>query len=375
MSDLTARHLWCADRILFCFTKSSDKENNERLNESMVQDFLRKPRIFAKFDELFSGKGPAALFVHFQRMCLNELDSLNHKETKNAYQTKKSEFFVSYGDSVLMDSKCCYFLRHGFQVDSAVANDTSLFYGEMSGSPLETFKTMLSSTYAPLITESSEWGDTDDEQKTDFNDEINKFMHNLSSSVESISGGLELTKLSSSHIESLDPSNEQLFLEDPKAIAHLIEMLEQWCGQIAKFIATCEKISQNHESHAQNVEGPRGEIEYWRVRTQHLSSIIKQFKRKDCRFAVGVLSSYAKGANEPEKSNAINLIRRWKQIDIETTETFNEARDNLKYLSTLQRFVEPLYSGTAQSINDSLPALLNSIKVSRMRIIDTRVFF
>jgi dynein heavy chain len=42
----------------------------------------------------------------------------------------------------------------------------------------------------------------------------------------------------------------------------------------------------------------------------------------------------------------------------------NEAKDNLKYLSTLQRFIELLYSGTAQSIIDTLPVLINSIKVS-----------
>jgi dynein heavy chain len=67
----------------------------------------------------------------------------------------------------------------------------------------------------------------------------------------------------------------------------------------------------------------------------------------------------------PAKSKTIALLRRWKQIDIETTEAVNEAKDNLKYLSTLQRFIEPLYSGTAQCIIDTLPALINSIKVSR----------
>ena len=74
---------------------------------------------------------------------------------------------------------------------------------------------------------------------------------------------------------------------------------------------------------------------------------------------VGILSSYTKGTNDPAKSKTIGLLRRWKQIDIETTEAVNEAKDNLKYLSTLQRFIEPLYSGTAQSIIDTLPALIN----------------
>lgn len=258
MSTLSARHLWCADRILFCFANSGDKENNDRCDESMVQQFLRNPTVLAKFDELFSGKGPSALFVHYQRM--NVLDSVDKKETKDAKQAKKSELFVSYGDTVLMNSKCCYFLRHGTQVDSSVPNDTSLFYGELLESPLETFKSALAFTYAPLFAESSEWGETNDEQKADFKDEMNKFMHNLTSSVESISGGLELNPLTSSHVESLDPSNIESFSEHPEAIVHLMEMLEQWCGQSAKFIATCVKSNQ-HESTTKDLEGPKAEID------------------------------------------------------------------------------------------------------------------
>ena len=57
------------------------------------------------------------------------------------------------------------------------------------------------------------------------------------------------------------------------------------------------------------------------------------------------------------------LLRRWKQIDVNITEAANEAKDNVKYLFTLERFIEPLYSGTASTIIDTLPALMNSIKM------------
>lgn len=45
------------------------------------------------------------------------------------------------------------------------------------------------------------------------------------------------------------------------------------------------------------------------------------------------------------------------------TEALNEAKDNVKYLSTLEKFIEPLYEGTPDSIKDTLPALMNSIKM------------
>lgn len=51
------------------------------------------------------------------------------------------------------------------------------------------------------------------------------------------------------------------------------------------------------------------------------------------------------------------------QIDVNVTEAANEAKDNVKFLYTLERFIEPLYSGTATTIIDTLPALMNSIKM------------
>ena len=346
------------------------------MDEEKVLSFLRRPKVNNKFKELFLGSGPSALFVHFQP---------KHPEQKPEERRDSSSrasapvLGVSYGDSTLMNSKCCYFLRRGTAVDPSVANDTALLYGEILDSPLETIKSLLTSTYAPLFAESNEWGSTNEEQKAEFNEELNKFVRNLTSAVESISSGLELRHLDSTHVECLESStsggvgggggqqqNAAPAVQSPEAVAQLEDLLGEWCQQVEDFIETREQeeaAAQNGTPGVERLEGPKGEIEHWRSRTQHLASIIEQLKRKDCRYVVGVLSSYTKGSNDPSKLRTTGLLRRWKQIDISTTEAVNEAKDNLKYLSTLRRFIEPLYSGTAQSIIDTLPALINSIKV------------
>ena len=40
-----------------------------------------------------------------------------------------------------------------------------------------------------------------------------------------------------------------------------------------------------------------------------------------------------------------------------------QAKDNVKYLATLDKFIEPLRSTNLTTVIDALPALLNSIKM------------
>lgn len=64
-----------------------------------------------------------------------------------------------------------------------------------------------------------------------------------------------------------------------------------------------------------------------------------------------------------DRQRVFGSIRQWKQIDINITEAANEAKDNVKYLATLERFMEPLYSGDPEAIIDMLPAMMNSLKM------------
>jgi dynein heavy chain len=45
------------------------------------------------------------------------------------------------------------------------------------------------------------------------------------------------------------------------------------------------------------------------------------------------------------------------------TDAANEAKDNVKYLTTLEKSLEPMYVGNPTTIIDSLPALMNNIKM------------
>lgn len=98
---------------------------------------------------------------------------------------------------------------------------------------------------------------------------------------------------------------------------------------------------------------------------QRLTSITEQLKTRECKTVIAVLQSVAKGAQDVgvDRTTVLSLMRRWRQIDINITEAANEAKDNVKFLGTLDKFIDPLYHGTPDSILDTLPALMNAVKM------------
>jgi dynein heavy chain len=97
-----------------------------------------------------------------------------------------------------------------------------------------------------------------------------------------------------------------------------------------------------------------------------LTGILEQLKSKNCRTVHQVLTAASlnsgDGSGKP-RDRIFLATSKWKTIDLRVTEALNEAKDNVKYLQTLEKFIEPLYDGNPVSIKDTLPALMNSIKM------------
>jgi len=97
-----------------------------------------------------------------------------------------------------------------------------------------------------------------------------------------------------------------------------------------------------------------------------LTGISEQLRSKNCRTVYDVLNASSMnpsdGLGKP-RDKIYLATSKWRSIELRVTEALNEAKDNVKYLSTLEKFIEPLYEGSPDSIKDTLPALMNSIKM------------
>lgn len=165
--------------------------------------------------------------------------------------------------------------------------------------------------------------------------------------------------MAQSYIGTKEKSNDG---EYQAMITHFKSILGKWNDTIE------ERIKDNNVSrNMTNMDvGPRSEIEFWRIRMQKLICLSEEMRSFECTTVYNVINnSDAKSADSSMNSagGAFLLTSRWKTNEMHVTESLNEAKDNVKYLTTLERFIEPLYDGTPETIKDTIPALMNSIKM------------
>ena len=88
-------------------------------------------------------------------------------------------------------------------------------------------------------------------------------------------------------------------------------------------------------------------------------------KSSNVRLVQSVIKNDSKNNSDSlsPQSNVYMMMSTWKTQEMKVTEALNEAKDNEKYLQTLEKFIDPLYNGTPEEIKDTLPALMNSIKM------------
>jgi dynein heavy chain, axonemal len=99
-------------------------------------------------------------------------------------------------------------------------------------------------------------------------------------------------------------------------------MVEEWCNESERVLNETEKDSNRDSEDT----GPRTELEWWRSRMAKLNSIMEELKSPECQVVFNVLQVI--------KARA---LKRWRLLNNQITDAVNEAKDNVKYLSTLDK--------------------------------------
>ena len=138
-----------------------------------------------------------------------------------------------------------------------------------------------------------------------------------------------------------------LVSEISDVVSHFESICDKWCEDIERMLDEKQPAQKEADD-----AGPETEFEYWRTRMAKFNNVVEQLKHPMARVVTGVLVT--------AKSK---VLKRWRTCDNGITDALNEAKDNVKYLSTLERLTLPLYSGNPEQIIESLPALMNNVKM------------
>lgn len=293
----------------------------------------------AEVDSFFEPNGPPKLIWFYQSP---------QDDGSGEPSSGEKRLFLTTGDVDGLDNKAVYFIRNNAKgvAEKSVEQDVSC--GEIQGGMLETLRTVLTDVFLPIFKEQQDWGKSAESETAEFLDGATKFGNMLSEVVNNLQGGVELKKPEKRYADlELKPNTFNKLAQDPEATAHFEAILEDWCVQTEKL------LEEDDSSYSLADEsGPDTEIEFWRNRMAKLNSVMEQLKLKECKMVLGV-----------SMAARFKSSRQWKAIDVKVTDATNEAKDNVKYLNTLEKSLEPLYKGTPHNIIEALPTLMNNIKM------------
>ena len=282
-----------------------------------------------------------------------------------------AELTLAEDDGARMAGDSVYFVRvnpKGVTPDKP-AGDIAV--GTMRGSALDTLRTMVNHLFHPALKAQKDWGKLNGEQHAasteEFLGNVRRFGTVLNDAATSLEATAELAKPDRAYVDSIElkPLAFKEAAEDPTTLKHLDEVLEKWVataeatlaeGQADEVADGKENTGPSKTARARAKEsedaGPDTELEYWRRRMGMLNSITEQLKSKESRLVMGVTMAARSQAH-----------RTWKGVDLRLTDAVNEAKDNVKYLTTLEKSLEPMYIGTPSQVIDGLPSLINNIKM------------
>jgi len=131
-------------------------------------------------------------------------------------------------------------------------------------------------------------------------------------------------------------------------ISHFEKIFHDWSEQISEALEGAD-AERKEEKDA----GPKQELEYWKQRMRKLTGISEQLRSKNCRTVYDVLTHASQNPGDQlgnPRDKIYLATSKWRSIELRVTEALNEAKDNVKYLQTLEKFIEPLYNGNPETI-------------------------
>ncbi|XP_060805314.1 dynein axonemal heavy chain 8 [Amyelois transitella] len=147
--------------------------------------------------------------------------------------------------------------------------------------------------------------------------------------------------------ELIDEDKMKAAITKTHVLEEICTYVKQWMRQITMVLVQSQQL-RREPSHI----GPLAELDHWRRQLTTFTSIIEHIKSDPCYMYIHTLIR--------AKSK---LIKKWRLLDNQVTDYYNEAYDNVKYLYALEKYCEPLYRCDPLTMQQYIPGLLYTIRM------------
>lgn len=322
-------------RVKYILAKLSDNLNFT--DHDIIDDWYQKRsgEEVAKVTNFFSPDGPPALFFYtFARQPLEILISDNGSE----YPGEKC-IFVPYFMRIEVD-------KQGITQSNL---ENSVVAGIIHGDPIEAFCAMFRDAYLPAVNSAIASSDEDIDKR-----EIGVLVSAIERKAETVANSVVATYKAikfdpPSNIGEVSGDGASIIAasRDEQIVSKFEAQCKLWCGQLQGLLTVTERVRQEDET-----SGPRAEMDYWRERMSIFASLVETLKDPETNIVVSVL-----------KAGKSSVVTLWNELDLKITESASEAKDNVKFLSSLEKYTEMFYSLDPQECQDLIPGLITSVSM------------
>ena len=273
------------------------------------------------------------------------------------YVTEKSPLqMIVSDDPSEYPGESCSFVPYVLKVDieknaqiSSTNIEQALAVGIVYGDPVASFYSLYKNHLLPIITTNVEVLDSDVDKRN-----LSIIFTQNERKIQTIAATVEATR--KSVILEPPPDMFDVTIEsqsilqashDDQIVQAFAHQLQKWCLQIQNLLSITEQVRQEDEA-----SGPRAEMDYWRERLSIFSSLVSQIKLESTRVVVAVL--------KVKRHLCINI---WNELDKKITESSNEAKDNVKFLTSLEKYTELLYALEPIECVELIPGLISSVSM------------
>ncbi|XP_037131069.1 dynein heavy chain 8, axonemal-like [Syngnathus acus] len=134
---------------------------------------------------------------------------------------------------------------------------------------------------------------------------------------------------------------------DSDMVTHMEDLLIKWTKQIDQVLLATQALKQGLVT-----EGPLSELDYWRQTLLKFNSILNHINSTKCKAVITVL-----------RLNRSKALKVWPMLESRVTDNFNEAKDNVKFLDTLAKVCQPLYTSDPATIVKSVQNIINAVQM------------